>query len=189
MGKRNPQYKLLKDEPKAYGGDLLKTRKGRARGRPLDTKNTMHLVLRSTKATGDWSFWKPENKNKIRRVISKFSQKNGIKVLSLANVGNHLHFQIKLNNRFTFKPFIRATTSAIAMAITGASRLKPLKKVAGDRFWDRRPFTRVVQGFRAFLSLQDYIKINQLEGFGFQRPQARFFFGWNDLTNIGFDSG
>jgi REP element-mobilizing transposase RayT len=189
MAKRNPQYKLLKDEPKAYGGDLLKTRKGRSYGRPLDTRSTMHLVLRSTKAIGEWSFWKPINKNKIKWIISKFSKKYGIKILSMANVGNHLHFQIKLSNRYTFKPFIRAITSAIAMGVTGASRINPLKKVPGDRFWDRRPFTRVVQGFRAFLNLKDYIKINQLEGFGFQKPQARFFFEWNDLKDIEIDSG
>jgi hypothetical protein len=114
------QYQLLKDSPKAYGGDLLKTRKGRSEGRPLDTKNTMHLILRSTKAIGPWSFWKPKNKNEIRRITSKFSQKYGIKIISMANVGNHLHFQIKLTNRFTYKPFIRAMTSAIAMAVTGA---------------------------------------------------------------------
>jgi REP element-mobilizing transposase RayT len=174
---RNLQIKLLKDYPKAYGGKLLTTRKGRSQGRPLDTKNTMHLILKSLLATGEWSFWKPQNKNEIKRIISKFSNKYGIKIISMANVGNHLHFQIKLSNRYTFKPFIRAITSAIAMAITGASRWNKLDIV----FWDRRPFTRVVQGFKAYLNLKDYIEINRLEGFGFQKPQARFFFAWNQL--------
>ena len=82
---------LLKDQPKAYGGELLKTRKGRSTGRPLDTRNTMHLILRSTKAKGEWSFWKPMNKEHIKSIVQKFSSKYGIKVLSFANVGNHLH--------------------------------------------------------------------------------------------------
>jgi len=189
MAKRKSQFKLLKDEPKAYGGELLKTRKGRRHGRPLDTKNTMHLVLRSSKATGEWAFWRPQNKVKIKLIISKFSQKYGIKVLSMANVGNHLHFQIKLGNRYGYKPFIRAITSAIAMAITGASRWNRLKHESKDRFWDRRPFTRVVQGLRAFLSLKNYIQINQLEGFGLQRPQARFFLAWNQLKGLELESG
>src|SRR5262245_52140218 len=102
--KRNPQMKLLKDEPKAYGGELLKTREGRSRGRPLDTKNTMHLVLRSTKAKGEWSFKRSQNEKSIRAIVAKFSRKYGVKVLSLANVGNHLHFQIRLSNRFGYKP-------------------------------------------------------------------------------------
>ncbi len=141
----------------------------------------MHLVLRSSKAKGDWSFRRPANKLKIRQIVTKFSEKYGIKILSLANVGNHLHFHIKLSNRYTYKCFIRAITAAIAMAVSGTSRWNPLKKEPKDRFWDYRPFTRVIIGFRAFLNLRDYIEINELEGFGFQRPQAKFFLKWHQL--------
>ena len=122
MTMKSSQLNLLKSQPKAYGGELLKTRKGRSRGRPLDTKNTMHLVLRSSKAKGLWSFKRTVNEKKISLILKKFSRKHGVKILSLANVGNHLHFQIMLNNRFTYKPFIRAITSGIAMAVTGKSR-------------------------------------------------------------------
>ncbi len=164
------QLAFLRNEPSAYGGTLLKTRNGRARPRPLDTRHTMHLVLRSTKAKGEWSFRKPVHEKKIQKILDYFSQRYGVKILSLANVGNHLHFQIRLTNRFTYKAFIRAITSAIAMAITGASRWKPLK----IRFWDYRPFTRIVKSYRAFLNLRDYIRINKLEGYGYQRDHARW---------------
>jgi hypothetical protein len=168
------QLQLLKNEPSAYGGELLKTRKGRARPRPLDTRHTMHLVLRSSKAKGAWSFKQPKNARKIRAILSRFSNRFGVRILSSANVGNHLHIQIKLSNRFTYRPFIRAITAAIAMAVTGTSRWKPLKKENKDRFWDYRPFTRVVQGFRAFLNLHDYVRINKMEGFGYRREIARW---------------
>ena len=176
------QLKLLKDEPKAYGGELLKTRKGRAHGRPLDTKRTMHLVLRSSLAKGEWSF--SRHKKKIRLIADKFAQKNGVRLLSLANVGNHLHFHIQLGNRYAYRPFIRAITAAIAMTVTGASRWQPLEsqiasKLVGKstnkaKFWDYRPFTRVVIGFRALLNLKDYIRINQLEGGGTSRVIAEY---------------
>lgn len=176
------QLPLLKNQPSAYGGELFKTRKGRARPRPLDARNTMHLVLRSSKARGPWSFKRPENEKKIREITARFSRKHGIKILSLANVGNHLHFHLKLSNRFTYRPFIRALTAAIAMAVTGASRWQSVRAKAGIpairstklRFWDYRPFTRVVKGLRAFLTLRDYIRINELEGCGHRREQARF---------------
>lgn len=176
------QIKLLKDEPKAYGGELLKTRKGRSGPRPIDTRNTIHLVLRSSKAVREWSFRLPRNEKKISEIIYKFSRKYGVKIISLANVGNHLHFQIKLSNRATYKPFIRAITSAIAMAISGMNRwtrAKMSSKTQGTKlkFWDYRPFTRVIQSFRAFLNLRDYIQINELEGFGLKRAEARFIFG------------
>ena len=55
------------------------------------------------------------------------------------------------------------------MAVTGASRWNKL----GIKFWDYRPFTRVVVGYRAFLAMRDYIRINQMEGLGHDRAHAR----------------
>jgi REP element-mobilizing transposase RayT len=179
---RSPQLKLLASEPSAYGGTLLKTRKGRSRGRPLAVKNSMHLVLRSSRAKGDWSFRRAANRKKIENILAKFSRRFSVKILSIGNVGNHLHLQIQLSNRFTYRPFIRAITAAIAMAVTGRNRWT----VAGSgksstegtgklKFWDYRPYTRIVIGFRALLGLRDYIRINQLEGYGYHRREAEFF--------------
>jgi REP element-mobilizing transposase RayT len=170
MPRRNPQLSFLKSDPSDYGGELLKTRKGRRRGRPLDTRSTMHLVLRSSRAKGEWSFRRPQNMRAVREITTRFSKRYGIRIISAANVGNHLHFHIKLGNRYTYAPFIRAITAAIAMRITGASRWNRME----GRFWDYRPFTRVVRGLRAFLTLRDYIRINQLEGRGYARDYARW---------------
>lgn len=96
----------------------------------------------------------------------------------MANVGSHLHLQIKLSNRFTYRPFIRAVTAAIAMAISGRTRLSAAKNGGSEeghqKFWDYRPFTRIVQSLRAFLNLKDYVRINELEGFGYRHEDARF---------------
>lgn len=167
------QISLLKKQKSAYGGELLKKRKGRLSGRPLTTKETMHLVLRSTKAKGEWSFKRPKNEHKIQQIIHKFSIRYGVKIISMANVGNHLHFQIKLSHRYTYKPFIRAITSAIMMAVTNASRWHKKLASQSQKFWDNRPYTRFVQSFKAYLNLKDYIKINQLEGMGIDRDFAR----------------
>lgn len=148
---QNKQLELFKEKQKPYGGEYFKTRAGRAQPRPLDSKNTMHLVLRASKARGEWSFWK--KKGAILGIVRKFSSKNGIKLLSLANVGNHLHFHIKLSDRYRYSPFIRAITSAIAMEITGKSRWLKID----EKFWDLRPFTRVVFGRQGFLVLRDYV--------------------------------
>jgi hypothetical protein len=175
------QLTILKNQPSAYGGELLKTRKGRARPRPLSTRETMHLVLRSSKARGDWSFRQPKNARAVKTLTTKFAARYGVKIIHAANVGNHLHFHVKLTNRRTYAPFIRALTAAIAMAVTGASRWRPLKKTVKGRFWDYRPYSRVVQGYRAPLTLRDYIFINQLEGQGRGRDEARLL--------VGLDSG
>jgi hypothetical protein len=168
------QIEMLKKTKSAYGGSLLKTRKGRAHGRPLSTRDSMHLVLRSTKAKGEWSFRRQENYIKVDQLLKRFANKHAIKVLSYANVGNHLHLQIRLSKRQSYRPFIRGFTAALTMAITGASRWNKL----GTKFWDRRPFTRIVKSWRAVLNLRDYIFVNQLEGIGYDRQQARFTVAW-----------
>lgn len=176
---KRSQLKLFPLESKSYGGILMKTRKGRASGRPLATRNSMHLVMRSSQAIGPMSFRRPQNARQVKLIIQKFAHKYAIKIHSLANVGNHLHLHLQLGHRATYKPFIRAITAAIAMAITGVSRWSRGHGLAKDnrkgklRFWDYRPFTRIVTGFRDFKGVRDYIRINQLEGLGYSRDVAK----------------
>ncbi len=131
----------------------------------------MHVVLRSTQAKGTWSFARKVNRAKVDALIAKFATRYGVRLHSVANAGNHIHLHIQLANRHTYRAFIRALTGSIAMAITGVSRWNPGKSKL--RFWDRRPFSRVGYGYRAFLRLKEYLHINQLEGFGIPRDEAR----------------
>ena len=160
------QRRLFKDQEKSYGGDHFTKRKGRG-PRPLDTKNTMHLVLRSTQASGPKSFTR--HRGLIKTTLEGLAAKYGIALHGFANVGNHLHVHLKLGNRHTWRAFIRALTAIIAVKIGGKSRWSPKTK----RFWDRRPFTRVVIGRRAHKALVDYVRINVFEGQGVCREQAR----------------
>jgi hypothetical protein len=182
---RNGQLSLIDGVKSAYGGSLRNTRRGRKGARPLSTRQSMHLVLRSSKAKGAQSFLRPQNAKRIKSVVDKFSFIYGVQILSQANVGNHLHLHLRLGNRYGYKPFIRAITGAIAMAVSGRNRWttsKSLTKesvsgseqnVRAERFWDFRPFTRVVEGLRSILRLEDYVRINRLEAFGIERKRAR----------------
>ena len=173
---RKIQLEMLRKEKSAYGGELLKTRKGREHARPLTVKHSMHLVLRSTKAVGKWAFNKKKNQTKIEEIVSKFTLKYGVKVFSFANVGNHLHFHIKLSNRRTYDAFIRGLTSAIAMAVTGRNRWNrpTVKNKERSKFWDYRPYTKFVETSEAFLNLRHYLKVNELEGRGCTGAEARY---------------
>lgn len=187
------QLKILKTTKSDYGGDLLRTRAGRRHGRPVSTRETMHLVLRSTKARGDWSFLRDKNNFAVRQIIAKFAAKYGVRVLSNANAGNHLHLQIKLTNRFSYPSFIRAITGAIAMSISGCSHWKNAKSgenlatkslarndqpsnkapAKREKFWDARPFTRIAKSFAEFRNLREYVRLNEVEAMGFSRREAR----------------
>src|ERR1700690_696546 len=104
--KKQKQIEFLKKTKLIYGGEHFKTRKGRDHARPITTQETMHFSLRSTKATGDWSFLK--HKQKIEQILEKFARKNGVILISFANVGNHLHLTLRLTSRHTYRAFIRA---------------------------------------------------------------------------------
>ena len=164
------QLGLLKNQKTDYGGSLLTTRKGRTGPRPLASRNTMHVVLRSTQAKGAWSFMRPQNRKRVQALIEKFSARYGVRVHSFTNVGNHIHLHLRLRNRNTYRAFIRALTGSIAMAITGVSRWNPAKLTR--KFWDRRPFSRVGFGWRGFLTIKKYIQKNQREGLGYPQDMA-----------------
>ncbi len=156
----------------------MKRRRGRLRGgRPISAQESMHLVLRSSLAKGTFSFKTAKNETAIRNILKKFCRKYSVQIYSLANVGNHLHFHLKLARRRNYYPFIRAICSAIAMSVTGANRWRgSLEKLGIKKFWDYRPFTRVIAGgFKSFRGIKDYVALNVLEGRGIPRAKAYIF--------------
>jgi len=173
--------------PTDHGGELRKKRSGR-KARSLTCRHSLHLVLRSSKARGRMSFTAGKNRRKITEIVYKHAARNGICMISFANVGNHLHLHIqlasqrtvelrgrfeKLMHRDLYKRFIRSITGAIALAALGASPGHAKVLAPGDRFWDQRPFTRYVATTRHFLKMKDYMEVNRLEGQGFHRINAR----------------
>jgi REP element-mobilizing transposase RayT len=138
------------------------------------TKNSMHFVLRSAQAKGAWSFTR--HRRRITQIIEDFAVRHSVKVNSMANVGNHLHLHLQFTNSQLYPAFIRAITASIMMAVTGSSRWK--KVALPKKFWDRRPFSRVLIGIQEVMTLRDYVRINQFEGWGLSRSRARFWLAW-----------
>jgi len=169
------QTELIQKRQSPYGGILRNHRKGRKGPRPLSTKHSMHLTLRSSKARGDFSFVKPANANAIEQILKKFTKKYAVRLISVANVGNHLHIHLKLGIRSYYLPFIKSITSTIAMTVTKCSRLNRLAHQGIKHFWDYRPHTRFIVGLRDWLGIKDYIEINKLEGLGYGRVAAQAF--------------
>src|SRR3954470_18259457 len=109
------QLKLLNQKfQNQYGGDLRKKAKNRGY-RPLSSKDSVHVVLRSTQAKGEWSFRHKNNFMRVGQFTKKISEKYGIKILSFANVGNHLHLHVRIPNRTLYKSWIRGLTAGIAI--------------------------------------------------------------------------
>ena len=140
-----------------HGGDLNLGR--RKEMRPLDRKKVIHVTMRAGKARGPLSFRTRRNFVFIADTVRSKAEKFGVKVQSWANVGNHLHLQVRMRSRKEFGQFLKAMTGTIARHVTGARRGKKFGK-----FWDGLVHTRVLTSKREELSLSRYILLNQVEG-------------------------
>lgn len=181
--------------PSAHGGVLRKRRAGRG-ARRVSTRYSMHLVLRSSQARGEWSLARPEHRLMIDRVLAKHAARFHVHLLGTGNAGNHLHIRAQFSRRKLYIKFIRAVTGEIALKIKRSARATRASRAVwavqaahsvGNKtihhgrstptqsrsFWDHRPFSSIVAGARYVARLTDYIKINHLEGHGFPRAFCR----------------
>jgi len=145
----------------AFGGSVL--REGGKKARPLSANLPIHLVLRSSRAVGKWSFLRKEGAYAylIRRLAIRYS----VKIYRLANVGNHFHLLLSIKDRAKFQNFLRVLTPKIAYIATGIFNSKKLKQ-----FWDAPAFTTIVKNWgKDFESVDEYVLINQMEGKGVPR--------------------
>lgn len=142
----------------AFGGILLRKARYRTR-RPLSTKRSVHVVLRSSQAKGSLAFQHPKNRKRIEKLCSEYAQRFGIKLRHYGNGSDHLHLIIKIKRKAAYASFIRALTGAIALKLTGANRTRGNQ----TRFWDFRPFTSLVSCEPTYRLAKDYVTLNFLE--------------------------
>jgi len=152
---------------KEFGGSLIK---GNAReARPIALKRPMHLVMRSSYAKKEKSFLRPERARRIHQIIHRVGTLSGVKIYRYANSGNHLHLVIRARSRRSLSNFLRAVSGIIARLTLGAER----GKARGLKFWDARPFSRILEWGREYQNVSNYLLQNTLEALGFIPYQAR----------------
>jgi REP element-mobilizing transposase RayT len=154
-----PEFEKLK--ARDFGGSLIKGNPREAR--PISTKRPMHLVMRSSLAKGERSFLRNKRARAIRELIHRAGKAQGLRIYRYANSGNHLHLIVLPDSRAAFRRFIRSVTGLIARLILGAERGHALD----TKFWDARPFTRVLEWGRDFRTACSYVVRNKLEALGF----------------------
>jgi REP element-mobilizing transposase RayT len=140
----------------SFGGSHCKSRPKLER--PLSSKKWIHLVLKSERAKGKWSFLTYRNQQLVKQIIADKARQYGVQIRDLANAGNHLHLMVKFSNRNLFQNFLRAVTGILARAITGARKGNPIGK-----FWTGIPFTRVLKSNFEELALKIYFEGNRIE--------------------------
>lgn len=172
QGKLSGQFSFAGNEfaesaTREHGGAVNKGKRKAAR--PFNKKKAIHLVLRSSRARGKWSFLAAQNKFKIEGIIGAQAKKWGIVIYKLGNSGNHLHIAVRAHDHACFKGFLRTITGLVARAVTGSRKGNPVGK-----FWDELAYTRLLNWGREFDLLINYVKINILEGKGLALRDPHF---------------
>jgi REP element-mobilizing transposase RayT len=154
--------------PLEHGGSV---RKGRRKiRRPFDPKRSMHLVMRSARAKGAWSFLHRRNKARIHTLLVDLCDRYQVKLYRYENVGNHLHLIVRFPSRRELKAFLRVFAQGVMFLVTGARKGDPK-----GRFFDQIAYTRVVNWGREFKVLKNYLWKNALEALGFRPDEiARY---------------
>jgi hypothetical protein len=143
----------------SFGGDLLKNSNAKVK-RPLDSKLPIHLELKCTKSV----LRLHKTLIPINKEVARVCKRHGVTVYNYANVGNHLHFVLKIPGRQRWSAFIRELTGRIAQIAQGITA----QQKGSGKFWAKLPFTRVVAGWqKAFRIAVQYVELNHLEAEGF----------------------
>ena len=153
---QSPSEKREQKRRVTHGGEI--SRGKRKLKRPLSTKQWIHLVLKSDKANGKLSLLAARNAKWIDRLINTKARKFGVEVKDFVNMGNHIHFEIRIINRMGFQNFLRSVTTMIARHVTGARKGKKFGK-----FWKDLAFTRVITSYMELSHLQKYFTGNRIQ--------------------------
>jgi REP element-mobilizing transposase RayT len=163
---------LKKAANASHGGDLSKGK--RKTFRPVDPKQALHVVLKSSKAKGEHSLLHPRHCNSIDSFVKRTAKKWGVRLYRYANVGNHLHLLVQVPTREAWKRFSKELSGGIAQIVTGARKGSALPRdddstapeSAKRGFWDHLLFTRIVSFGRDFKVVTRYLAKNLFEAAG-----------------------
>src|SRR5512142_947575 len=95
-----------------HGGDI--GRGQRKLSRPLSSRRPTHVVLRSSRARGQWSLRRRDNEAIVAEELEQAAQRYGVKIYERATVATHLHLLVRARRREELRNFLRAVGGRIA---------------------------------------------------------------------------
>ncbi len=173
MAKRSAQLDAFADFRSrlraGFGGE--KTRRSNPTGaRPFSPRLPAHIILKSSLARGERSLFL--RGRAIDRILNEEVARQGGKLHDGANSGNHLHLLVQFRRPESLRAFLRAISGRIARLVLGS---KKGTRVLGhnQKFWDARPWSRLVSWGRDFANVRRYALVNAHERMGMSRAHSR----------------
>lgn len=164
----------------SHGGSIRQLRKGR-QFRPLSTRKPHHVVFKADKVALKLNFRSPRTYKLIKRIINRYAKRFFIKVEQCSVNFDHIHLNIRVPRRAMSHHFLRVVAGQIAQEYQKANLVREVTDTPGKekkfmKVWKFRPFTRVVHGWRAYLTVRNYIQLNEKEATGvipYQKERLR----------------
>jgi REP element-mobilizing transposase RayT len=182
------QLSFISSQRPIFGGELLHGR--RRRRRPLNSKQALHVVVKSHFARGEYGFRSRRNLSVIEGLIRGIARKFQVKVYRHAIVGNHIHLMIGFSQRESYRSFIRLLSGQIASHVMrqqsfqsfykefqakfgGDTPERRVKAGKGQQFFQFRPWSRILNWGRDYRTCGRYLLQNLLEVTGVIPYQPR----------------
>ena len=148
-----------------HGGELRRKRAGRGK-RPLSTKDSLHVVFKMNRTVYKRGLRHPKSFALSKRVIDRYAKRFFIKIIQLSIQGNHIHILIRAHRRSLFHHFFRVVAGQIAQGLGPSVTDTPKERQKREKFWEFRPFSRVVRGWTAEKTVRNYLQLNEKEARG-----------------------
>ncbi len=184
-----------------FGGSGLKNSHAKTI-RPLNSKSALHVVMRSKYAIGSRNFKRHESV--IKKTAFKLAKKSGIKIYTVHISAQNIQFLLRFSSRKQIQSFLRGFAGLVARKCLRAERgsarkydtafakfedgsLDPLKGAIvvkkGERFWDQRPFSRVLSWGPQFAKAKTVLsnKSSSVLAFGFLKKREIDALGFEQL--------
>jgi len=143
----------------AFGASLLKGSNPK-KSRPFRAKLPLHVVMKSSKAVGERSLLRFNQD--VERILDIQAKRHHVQIHGAANAGNHLHLVIQAVSPEYLAAFLKSIAGRIAQMIEGKAK-EQSREAFHSKFWDSRPYSRIVSWGREFKNVCRYIGINSTE--------------------------
>jgi REP element-mobilizing transposase RayT len=159
----------------SHGGILRNQRKGRG-ARPLSTKESLHLVFKlNPHRLRHRTLRSAKGLALANQIIKKYAAHFYIKIEQLSLQNDHIHALVRTSRRSLYHHFFRVVAGQIAQQFEREGMLTAAQRgidtptdsskavTTAITLWKYRPFTRVVRGWKAYKTVQNYIQLNEKE--------------------------
>jgi hypothetical protein len=111
----------------------------------------------------------PGRARRIEKKTFELGKRLGVRVYRYGNSGNHVHMVVLPKSRKAFHAFLRALSGILARICLTAEKGQAKKM----KFFDARPYTRILEWGREFTRVGRYVVQNAAEGMRFVTYKSR----------------